>query len=163
MLARAFVVVPVVLAFVLFPGCEPPKKTTSGPAETNAPSDNAASTPIVPIVPTLPVPTPSLTLEAAHQLQLAPIKRLIALFDSVQDEASAQAAAPKIAQDGRALGEGMKAFVDLYRRTIVAKPRGRDRVSEHAEGFGEGWSGFHLYDGAALVALYQSSARRVPA
>lgn len=49
-------------------------------------------------------------------------------------------------------GEGMAAFVDLYRRTIVAKPRGRDRVSEHLEGFGEGWSGFHLYDGERLVA-----------
>ena len=49
-------------------------------------------------------------------------------------------------------GEGLAAFVDLYRRTIVAKPRGRDRVSEHLEGFGEGWSGFHLYDGPALVA-----------
>lgn len=49
-------------------------------------------------------------------------------------------------------GEGMKAFVELYRKTIVAKPRGRDRVSEHEEGFGEGWSGFHLYEGDALVA-----------
>ncbi|HEX7897485.1 MAG TPA: GNAT family N-acetyltransferase [Planctomycetota bacterium] len=49
-------------------------------------------------------------------------------------------------------GEGMKAFVELYRRTIVAKPRGRDRVSEHEEGFGEGWTGFHLYDGSALAA-----------
>src|SRR5256885_1341267 len=28
-------------------------------------------------------------------------------------------------------GRGIDAFKDLYRRTIVARPRGRDRVGEH--------------------------------
>ena len=49
-------------------------------------------------------------------------------------------------------GRGVEAFRDLYRRTIVARPRGRDRVGEHDEGFGDGWVGFYLFDGAALVA-----------
>ena len=49
-------------------------------------------------------------------------------------------------------GRGVEAFHDLYRRTIVARPRGRDRVGEHEEGFGAGWVGFYLFDGAALVA-----------
>ncbi len=49
-------------------------------------------------------------------------------------------------------GEGMEAFHDLYRRTIAARPRGRDRVSERAAGFGEGWCGLHLYDGEVLAA-----------
>ncbi|MBI3858481.1 MAG: GNAT family N-acetyltransferase [Planctomycetes bacterium] len=49
-------------------------------------------------------------------------------------------------------GRGVDAFRELYRRTIVARPRGRDRVGEHDEGFGEGWVGFYLFDGDALVA-----------
>jgi hypothetical protein len=49
-------------------------------------------------------------------------------------------------------GGGIDGFRDLYRRTIVARPRGRDRVGEHDEGFGAGWLGFYLFDGAALVA-----------
>jgi hypothetical protein len=50
--------------------------------------------------------------------------------------------------EGRCLG----LFVDLYRRTIVARPRGRDRVAEHEEGFGRGWTGLHLFEGERLVA-----------
>jgi hypothetical protein len=49
-------------------------------------------------------------------------------------------------------GRGVDAFKDLYRRTIVARPRGRDRVGEHEEGFGRGWVGFYLHAGDALVA-----------
>jgi hypothetical protein len=49
-------------------------------------------------------------------------------------------------------GSRIDAFKELYRRTIVARPRGRDRVGEHEEGFGAGWVGLHLHDGAALVA-----------
>jgi hypothetical protein len=49
-------------------------------------------------------------------------------------------------------GEGWPAFLDLYRRTVVARPRGRDRLSAHADGVREGWSALHLYDGEALVA-----------
>jgi hypothetical protein len=49
-------------------------------------------------------------------------------------------------------GRGLQEFKALYRRTIVGRPRGRDRVGEHAEGFGPGWLGFHLYDGGAMVA-----------
>ncbi len=48
-------------------------------------------------------------------------------------------------------GRRFEAFAGLYRRTIVARPRGRDRVSEH-EDFGAGWTGFHLFDGERLVA-----------
>ncbi len=44
------------------------------------------------------------------------------------------------------------AFHDLYRRTVVAKPRGIDRVGEHDGGFTDGWLGFYLFDGDAMVA-----------
>lgn len=47
----------------------------------------------------------------------------------------------------------LDAFRDLYRRTIVSRERGKDRLGEHAEEeFGPGWTGFYLYDGATLVA-----------
>lgn len=47
---------------------------------------------------------------------------------------------------------GVEAFRELYQRTIVARPRGRDRIGEHEEGFGAGWTGFYLFDRRALVA-----------
>jgi ribosomal protein S18 acetylase RimI-like enzyme len=49
-------------------------------------------------------------------------------------------------------GRGLSPFRDLYRRTIVSRPRGRDRVGEHEDGFGSGWVGFYLHEGPALVA-----------
>jgi hypothetical protein len=49
-------------------------------------------------------------------------------------------------------GRGVDAFKELYRRTIVARPRGRDRVGEHEEGFTQGWVGFYLFAGESLVA-----------
>jgi hypothetical protein len=49
-------------------------------------------------------------------------------------------------------GRGVDEFRELYRRTIVARPRGRDRVGEHEEGFNAGWVGFYLHDGGTLVA-----------
>jgi hypothetical protein len=49
-------------------------------------------------------------------------------------------------------GRSLEAFKDLYRRTIVARPRGRDRVGEHDEGFTDGWVGFYLFTGDALAA-----------
>ncbi len=49
-------------------------------------------------------------------------------------------------------GRGIGAFRELYRRTIVSRPRGRDRVAEHEEGFGAGWIGFYLHEGSALAA-----------
>lgn len=49
-------------------------------------------------------------------------------------------------------GRRLPEFVDLYRRTIVSRARGRDRVSEHEEGFGAGWTGLHLFEGDRLVA-----------
>ncbi len=54
----------------------------------------------------------------------------------------------EVDRDGRRL----PAFVDLYRRTIVSRVRGRDRVSEHEEGFGAGWTGLHLFEGDRLAA-----------
>ena len=53
-----------------------------------------------------------------------------------------------VEEDGRSLEE----FKALYRRTIVSRPRGRDRVGEHDDGFGPGWIGFHLRRDEALVA-----------
>ncbi len=47
---------------------------------------------------------------------------------------------------------GLEAFKDLYRRTIVARPRGRDRVAEHEEGFDREWRGFYLREKDSLVA-----------
>ena len=49
-------------------------------------------------------------------------------------------------------GRRVEAFKDLYRRTIVARARGKDRVGEHEDGFGAGWTGFHLFDGETLAA-----------
>jgi hypothetical protein len=49
-------------------------------------------------------------------------------------------------------GRGLEDFKALYQKTIVGRPRGRDRVGEHEGGFGPGWVGFHLYDGPAMVA-----------
>jgi hypothetical protein len=43
-------------------------------------------------------------------------------------------------------------FRDLYRRTVVARPRGKDRLAEHEEGFGGEWTGLYLFDGAAMAA-----------
>jgi hypothetical protein len=54
----------------------------------------------------------------------------------------------EIAPGERGIGE----FTALYRRTIVARPRGRDRVSEHRDGFGPDWTGFYLYDQDQMVA-----------
>ena len=51
-------------------------------------------------------------------------------------------------EDGRRFPE----FRALYLRTIVSRPRGKDRVGEHEEGFGRGWLGFHLFDGGTMVA-----------
>jgi hypothetical protein len=46
----------------------------------------------------------------------------------------------------------LAAFHDLYRRTIVARPRGRDRLAEHGGRFGGDWAGLYLFDGDAMVA-----------
>lgn len=54
----------------------------------------------------------------------------------------------RIEEDLRSL----PAFADLYRRTIVSRPRGKDRLAEHDEGFGPGWLGYFLFDGDAMVA-----------
>jgi hypothetical protein len=43
-------------------------------------------------------------------------------------------------------------FTELYRRTIVARPRGKDRVAEHEDGFGAGWTGLYLSEGGRMVA-----------
>jgi hypothetical protein len=49
-------------------------------------------------------------------------------------------------------GRRIEEFKALYRATIVAKARGRDRVGEHDEGFVHGWVGLHLFAGESLVA-----------
>ena len=54
----------------------------------------------------------------------------------------------EVEDDGRSVEE----FKSLYRKTIVGRPRGRDRVGEHEQGFGPGWIGFYLRDGGAMVA-----------
>jgi hypothetical protein len=66
--------------------------------------------PVVPATPISPPTATTLTLEAAHQLQLVPAKRLVALLNSVQDDATAKAAGPQIVQAGRELADGMKKF-----------------------------------------------------
>lgn len=43
-------------------------------------------------------------------------------------------------------------FHGLYRRTVVAKPRGRDRLAEYETGFGPGWTGFYLRAAGGMVA-----------
>jgi hypothetical protein len=52
----------------------------------------------------------AVTLEAAFAGLDASSKRLCELFDSIQDEATAMAAAPQIATAGRNLAAGMKQF-----------------------------------------------------
>jgi hypothetical protein len=49
-------------------------------------------------------------------------------------------------------GEHVPAFVELYGRTVVDRPRGKDRVAEYEDGFGEDWIGYHLFDGDRIVA-----------
>jgi hypothetical protein len=49
-------------------------------------------------------------------------------------------------------GQSVEEFKALYRRTIVGRPRGRDRVGEHDEGFGAGWLGFYLRAEGTMVA-----------
>lgn len=40
----------------------------------------------------------------------------------------------------------------LYARTVVARPRGKDRLGELREDFSRGWLGCYLFDGLDLVA-----------
>jgi hypothetical protein len=49
-------------------------------------------------------------------------------------------------------GRNFSEFRELYRRTIVGRRRGKDRVGEHEDGFGPEWLGFYLYEGGAMVA-----------
>jgi hypothetical protein len=51
-------------------------------------------------------------------------------------------------RDGRSLDQ----FVELYRRTIVSRARGRDRLAEHGELRRDRWLGLYLFDGARMVA-----------
>lgn len=53
-----------------------------------------------------------------------PSRRLEELFDSIQDDASAMAAAPQIAQAGRELAAGMKTFKSTVAALLLA---GQDR------------------------------------
>jgi hypothetical protein len=53
-----------------------------------------------------------------------------------------------IESDGRHLPE----FKELYRRTIVARPRGKDRVAEHDDGFDRHWLGFYLFHADRMAA-----------
>ncbi len=43
-------------------------------------------------------------------------------------------------------------FADLYRRTVVARPRGKDRLAEHTDGFGTDWEGLYLRADGAMAA-----------
>lgn len=45
-----------------------------------------------------------------------------------------------------------KEFEALYEHTVVARPRGKDRLAEHDEGFERGWLGFYLLDRDTMVA-----------
>lgn len=46
-----------------------------------------------------------------------------------------------------------EAFTALYRRTVVSRERGKDRVTEHHEdGFGRGWVGLYLREGNEMIA-----------
>jgi hypothetical protein len=55
---------------------------------------------------------------------------------------------PEIGEAGR----GVEEFLALYRRTIAARPLGRNRIEERDTRFGPEWTGFYLFDGPALVA-----------
>jgi len=60
-------------------------------------------------------------------------------------------------------GDGGDAFYALYRRAIVARFRGKDRLGERAGGFGPDWRGFYLFDGETLAAgvLVHAMRRRL--
>ena len=49
-------------------------------------------------------------------------------------------------------GEGIREFRDLYLRTVVGRPRGKDRLAEHTPGFARGWLGFYLFRRREMVA-----------
>ena len=93
-------------------GCAPPPKASN----TQPSAENAATSGSTSIQPTPGNPAPvsggviSLTLDAAHESQARPARQLVEVFDSIQDDASATAAAPKIQQLGQELGAGMKTF-----------------------------------------------------
>jgi hypothetical protein len=49
-------------------------------------------------------------------------------------------------------GSGVEAFLELYRRTIAARPLGLDRIAQRGHRFGPGWRGLYLFDGRRLAA-----------
>lgn len=51
-----------------------------------------------------------------------------------------------------------RGFRELYLRTVVNRPRGKDRLAEVEDW--DGWSGLHLYDGDRMVAgiLFEGSS-----
>lgn len=104
-------------------GCDQPAPAPSsaspaGPGLVPAPSSPSQTTPGAPVTKT-PTPMPaapaasgatSITLEAAYAGMDRAATRLCELFDSIQDDASAMAAAPQIAQEGRNMAAGMEQF-----------------------------------------------------
>jgi len=49
-------------------------------------------------------------------------------------------------------GRGVDEFLALYKRSIAARPLGRDRIAERETVFGPKWTGFYLYDESDLIA-----------
>jgi hypothetical protein len=106
-------------------GCDQPapapsnsSATPAGPGLVPAPPSPGQTTPGAPVT-TTPTPMPaepaasgatSITLEAAFAGLDSASKRLCELFDSIQDDASAMAAAPQLAAAGRDVAAGMKQF-----------------------------------------------------
>ena len=126
---RLIVLLVVVCSSCLFAGCDQatPTNSTSGltpAAPMQEPYQAAPVMPGAPITPMTPAPMPSpstpdapgatgptsITLEVAFAGLDRASKQLCELFDSIQDDASATAAAPQIAQAGRDVAAGMKQF-----------------------------------------------------
>jgi hypothetical protein len=59
--------------------------------------------------------------------------------------------------------DGVEEFSALYRRAIVSRSRGKDRLGERAGGFGPDWRGFYLFEGTRLAAgvLVRALRRRL--
>jgi hypothetical protein len=94
-----------------------PAAPDSGAASLNptaGPPPSNQTTPVAPTPAAAPAGGPTgasaITLEAAFAGLDSASKRLCELFDSIQDDASATAAAPQIAAAGRDVAAGMKQF-----------------------------------------------------
>lgn len=97
---------------ILGQGCAPPPRSShpQPSAVSSATSGDTTSQPAASQARPASGGVVSMTLETAHESQERSARQLVEVFDSIHDDATAAAAAPKIKQLGTELGAGMKTF-----------------------------------------------------